>query len=102
MPFGPSPSEHANRNQNNRCPKSPPTMCGGDTQDDFTFSFGKWRGAQGNECAYDDAGNLLPDPNQTYNFYPDPLTAGHIWCDFGAHFWCGGADGYTPNLTTQY
>jgi RHS repeat-associated protein len=102
MPLGPTPSEHANRNRNNRCPKHPPIMCGGDTEDDFTFSVGKWRGANGNECTYDGDGNLLPDPSQTYNFYPNPFTIGHAWCDVGAHYWYGGMDSYTPDLTTQY
>jgi RHS repeat-associated protein len=104
MPFGPTPSEHANRNRNNRCPKHPPTMCGGDTEDDFEYDeiFEKWRGAGGNECSYDDLGNLRPDPDQTYNFYPDPLSLGHAWCDFAAHYWYGRRKGYVPNWTTPY
>jgi hypothetical protein len=104
LPFGPSRDEHANRNSNNRCPAHPPTVCGGGIEDDFSYDemFGKYRGSAGNECAYDSSGNLLPDPNQTFNFYPDPYTAGHGWSDFGAHFWYGGGDGYNPDLTTSY
>jgi len=106
LPFGPSRDEHANRNSNsnNRCPEHPPAACGGGIDDDFSYDemFGKYRGSAGNECAYDSNGNLLPDPNQTFNFYPDPYTAGHGWSDFGAHYWYGGGDGYSPDLTTSY
>jgi len=106
MPFGPTQHEHANRNMHNRCPLSPPTMCGGGIEDDFTFDEsyfgGKWRGAHGNECKYDAAGNPMPDPAQTYNFFPDPKTIGHGWYDFAAHYWYGREEGYTPDLTTWY
>lgn len=107
MPGGPSRRDHANRNQNNRCPSGPPTMCGGGTEDDFTFDNtpfvgGKYRGAGGSECAYDSNGNLMPDPNQTFNFHPDPWTPGHVWDDVGGHYWYGGADGYNGQQTTPY
>jgi RHS repeat-associated protein len=107
MPFGPSRADHANRNQYNRCPSHPPTMCGGNTGDDFQFDNtpfvgGKYRGAGGSECAYDEGGNLMPDPKQTFNFYPDPWTLGHGWNDFGAHYWYGGAGGYNGQQTTSY
>jgi RHS repeat-associated protein len=107
LPFGPTREEHANRNQNNRCPSHPPTVCGGDTEDDFSFDEtpifgGKYRGAAGNECAYDRDGNLLPDPSQTFNFGPDPFTAAHGWNDFAAHYWYGGEDGYNGQQTTSY
>ena len=105
MPFGPSPEEHANRNRNNRCPMSPPTMCGGGIEDDFECDslFGeKWRGSQGNECKYDDEGNPMLDPAQTWNFYPKSGSLGHLWFDVGAHYWYGGSSGYTPNQTTWY
>lgn len=104
MPFGPSRDEHANRNQHNRCPSSPPTVCGGNTQDDFDYDgiFEKWRGSGGSECDYDDASNPLPDPAQTFNFEPNEWDPGHWWDDFGAHFWYGGAEGYQPAQTTHY
>ena len=106
MPGGPSRRDHTNRNQNNRCPSSPPSMCGGGTEDDFTFDNtpffgGKYRGAGGSECAYDSNGNLMPDPNQTFNFHPDPWTAGHGWDDVGAHYWYGGAVGYNGGTTAS-
>jgi RHS repeat-associated protein len=104
QPFGPSRNDHQNRNSVNRCPAHPPTTCGGGVEDDFEFDAArdKWRGSQGNECHYDGDGNLLPDPAQTYNFYPDPGSLGHIWCDWAAHYWYGGDEGYVPNPTSQY
>jgi len=102
MPFGPSLDQHANRSRRNRCPIRPPTMCGGNTEDDFVFEARKWRGSQGNECAYDDDGEPLSDPEQTWNFYPSPYTPGHGWWDWLAHYWYGGGAAYTQNLTTWY
>jgi RHS repeat-associated protein len=107
LPFGPGRDDHANRNQYNRCPSHPPTVCGGNTEDDLQYDDrpgvgGKWRGAGGSECAYDSGGNLLPDPAQTFNFYPDTDTPGHVWNDWFAHYWYGGNEGYTPGLTGTY
>ena len=107
MPFGPNRDQHANRNQYNRCRSHPPSVCGEDTQDDFWFDDtpivgGKYRGTGGSECVYDANGNLEPDPNQTFNFYGDPTSVGHLWNDWGAHYWYGGADGYNGQQTTSY
>lgn len=98
---------HANRNQYNRCPRRPPTVCGDNTEDDFEyddtpFLGGKFRGDGGSECAYDANGDLMSDPAQTFNFEPDPWTLSHGWNDFVSHFWYGGADGYSGSRTTQY
>ena len=79
----------------------------GTLEDEFEYDTSKlaggmWRGAKGNECSYDQDGNPSPDPAQTWNFYPDSRTIGHVWNDWAAHYWYGGDCGYTPNLTTWY
>jgi hypothetical protein len=107
LPFGPDRDQHANRNQRNRCPVHPPTTCGNGIEDDFAFDdspvvSGKFRGENGSECSYDENGNLKSDPNQTFNFYPDPRTAAHGWNDFAAHYWYGGSEGYNGQQTTTY
>jgi RHS repeat-associated protein len=105
LPFGPDRDLHNNRNQYNRCPQQQPTTCGPDVEDDYSYDrfFDKWRGSGGTECKYDGQGNLLPDEkaNYTFNFEPDDLP-GHVWNDFVPHFWYGGAEAYTPDLTTPY
>lgn len=65
---------------------------------------GKFRSDQGDECAYDASGNLLPDENAnyTYNYSPNPWTAKHIWLDVLPHFIYGGSGSYTPGLTKTY
>lgn len=72
LPFGPTRDQHINRNQHNRCPSHPPTVCGGSTEDDFVYDDsrvfgGKFRGSGGSECTYGHGGDLLPDPEQTFN-----------------------------------
>jgi hypothetical protein len=58
-------------------------MCGGGTENDFSYDriFEKWRGTGRSECDYDDSGNPLPDPAQTFNLESDelnPVTDGTI------------------------
>ncbi len=107
MPGGPSREEHSNRNQYNRCPETEPPgtiVIEPDRKgyyDDGPFG-GKWRWSDGSECCYGQDGKFKPGGG-TFNFEPKPVSPGHIWKDWGAHYWYGGKDGYAkPDPTETY
>jgi hypothetical protein len=102
----PAPAWHCHRNANNHCPTHAPNTCSSENdrgwQQDWWGS--KWRSPQGDECAYDQDGNLKPDQdaNYTYNYAPDPYTWDHVFRDFVTHFIFLGPDAYDPGLTHRY
>jgi RHS repeat-associated protein len=109
-PYFPTRDEHVNRNQHNSCPKRKPNLdkeCSAFDEDtpgglasNVNGGHLKWRDANGNECAYDGNGSLMPDQgaNYTHNYGTDPFK--HIWQDVVPHFRYGGSGAYTPGLTT--
>ncbi len=94
----PSAEEHANRNQNNRCPSQEPKedlMCPKDEdgrdwhRTNLDLQGGKYRSVEGYECVYDANGNVVPDVG-SFNYGPFPLSPQHIWKDVIPSFWYGG------------